>query len=81
MPAGPYGRKGLLLLVGGMKKEIGIRCGEATSMSFFRTVSVPGHRILSFLGIDRKGAILSHPTALSEAYEAGRRLISRGQRA
>jgi multimeric flavodoxin WrbA len=81
IPEGPYGRKGLLLLVGGMKKEIGIRCGEATSMSFFRTVSVPEHNTLSFLGIDKKGAIFDHPTALSEAYEAGRRLIRIEQRA
>jgi hypothetical protein len=75
IPEGPYGRKGLLLLVGGMKKEIGIRCGEATSISFFRAVSVSEHNTLSFLGIDKKGAILDHPTALSEVYEAGRRLI------
>ena len=76
IPDGPHGRRGLLLLVGGMKKEIGIRCSEETAKAFFRTVSVPEHDTLSFLGIDAKGAILGHPTALQEAYEAGRRLIS-----
>ena len=68
---GPYGRKGLLLLAGGMKKEIGIKCAEATAKAFFRTISVPEHTTLSYLGVDAKGAILGHPSALKEAFEAG----------
>ncbi len=68
---GPFGRKGLLVLVGGMKKEIGVECGDATAKAFFRTISVKEHRVISFLGIDAKGAIREHPTALREAYEAG----------
>jgi len=75
IPEGRYGRKGLLLLVGGMKKEIGINCGEATVKAFFRTLSVPTHETLGFTGIDRKGAILEHPTALKDAFNAGERLI------
>src|SRR5208283_245834 len=75
LPEGPYGRKGLLLLVGGMKKEIGIKCAEATARAFFRTVSVPAHDTLSFLGIDAKGAIMEHPTAVEDAYNAGKNLI------
>jgi len=75
IPEGPFGRKGLLLLVGGMKKEIGIQCGEATAKAFFRTVSVSEHRTLAFLGVDAKGAILEHPTALRDAYEAGKALV------
>ena len=73
--AGPYGRKGLLLLVGGMKKEIGIQCAEATANAFFRTVSIPEHKTLSYLGVDAKGAIKKYPTALKEAYEAGKELV------
>ena len=73
---GEYGRKGLLLLAGGMKKEVGIQCAEATAKAFFRTISVPEHSTLSYLGIDAKGAILAHPTALQEAFEAGRKLVS-----
>jgi multimeric flavodoxin WrbA len=73
--AGPQGRKGLLLLVGGMKKEIGIQCGEATAKAFFRSISVPEHETLSYLSIDQKGAILSHLTALDDACHAGERLI------
>jgi multimeric flavodoxin WrbA len=76
IPEGPYGRKGLLMLVGGMKKDIGIECSDAAAKAFFRTVSVPSHEVLGFLGVDAKGAISDHPTALKDAYEAGRRLIS-----
>jgi multimeric flavodoxin WrbA len=75
VPEGPHGRKGLLLLVGGMKKEIGVQCAETCAKAFFRTISVPEHRTLSYLGIDAKGAILKHPTALREAYEAGKELL------
>ncbi len=75
IPDGPYGRKGLLLLVGGMKKEIGIQCAGATAKAFFRTVNVPEHKTLGFLGVDAQGEILKHPTALKEAYEAGKALI------
>lgn len=76
LPSGPHGRKGLLLLVGGMKKEIGAQCAETSARAFFRTISVPEHETLSFLGVDEKGAILKHPTALGEGYEAGKRLVA-----
>ena len=75
IPEGKFGRKGLLLLVGGMDKEAGIKCSEATAKAFFRTISVPEHKTLSFLGVDAKGAIVKHPTALKDAYEAGRELV------
>lgn len=75
IPEGQYGRKGLLLLVGGMKKEIGIKCAENTAKAFFRTISVPSHETLAYLEVDAKGDILKHPTALREAYDAGKRLI------
>ena len=74
IPAGAHGRKGLLLLVGGMKKEDGIRCAEATAKGFFRTVSVQEHEILAYGGVDARGDILRHPTALTDAAEAGKRL-------
>jgi len=75
IPEGPHGRKGLLMLVGGMKKDIGIQCGDAAAKAFFRTVSVPSHEVLGFLGVDAKGAIVDHPTALKDAYAAGRQLV------
>ncbi len=76
LPSGPFGRKGLLLLVGGMKKDIGIQCSEATARAFFRTVSVPQDETLGFLEIDEKGAILKHEAALGDTYRAAERLIA-----
>ncbi len=74
IPPGPHGRKGLLLLVGGMKKEDGRISAEAVAKGFFRTVNVEEHETLFFGGVDAKGDIEKHPTALREAYEAGLRL-------
>ena len=75
--AGPSGRKGLLILVGGMKrddKNKGFECSEATARAFFRTINVQEHTTLAYDSVDAKAAILKHPTALAEAFEAGRRL-------
>jgi len=76
IPEGPLGREGLLLLVGGMKREVGVHCSGTTAQAFFRTISVPRHQTLSFLGVDAKGAIREHPTALREAAEAGEKLVT-----
>jgi multimeric flavodoxin WrbA len=76
---GPFGRKGLLLLVGGMKrneKNAGFECSEATVRAFFRTVNVQEHVTLSYDQVDEKGAIVKHPTALPDAYEAGKALVT-----
>jgi multimeric flavodoxin WrbA len=78
IPAGPFGRKGLLLLVGGMKrneKNVGFDCAEATVRAFFRTVNVQEHVTLGYDSIDEKGAIVRHETALIDAYEAGKKLM------
>ncbi len=75
IPTGAYGRKGLLLVVGGMKKEIGFTCSEATAKAFFRTISVTEHATVHTMGVDAKGAILEHPEALRNAHNAGKRLV------
>lgn len=75
IPQGPHGRKGLLILVGGMKKEVGVECSDATARAFFRTISVPDHTTVSYLGVDKKGAVLDHPTALKDVYDAGKKLV------
>jgi len=72
---GPDKRKGLLLLVGGMKGKIGttgMECAENTAKAFFRTINVSEHKTLGYREIDAKGEILKHPAALKEAYEAGK---------
>jgi multimeric flavodoxin WrbA len=74
IPAGPEGRRGLFLTVGGMKTGKGIECGGASATAFFRTVSVPEHAALGYRPVDAKGAIREHPTALQEAFAAGRDL-------
>ncbi len=78
IPESHYKRKGLLLLVAGMKDKIGsagIECAEKTVKAFFRTISVPEHKTLGYTGVDAKGDILKHTTALREAYEAGKELV------
>lgn len=75
-PEGKVHRHGLLLLVGGMKKQLGIDCASATATAFFRTVNVQEHKTLSYLGIDDKGAIKRHPTALQDAFEAAKYLVN-----
>jgi multimeric flavodoxin WrbA len=74
VPAGRHGRKGLLLLVGGMEKEAGINCAARQATAFFRTISVPENETLKYMGVDAKGDILKHKTAIKEAGEAGKRL-------
>ena len=74
---GPFGRKGLLFLVGGMKqgeKNVGFSCAEAAVRAFFRTLNVQEHVTVSFDEVDERGAIAKHPTALREAYDAGKKL-------
>jgi NAD(P)H-dependent FMN reductase len=75
IPPGDLGRRGLLLLVGGMRRKMGIDCCKTAATAFFRTVSVPEHATISYMGVDGKGDIEKHPTALGEALEAGRELV------
>ena len=73
--AGAEGRKGLFLTVGGMKTGKGVECAGASATAFFRTLSVPEHAALGYRGVDAKGAIREHPTALQEAFAAGLELV------
>lgn len=75
IPAGAHGRKGLFLAVGGRIDKDGLLCAQKTATAFFRTISVPRHAELGYLGINAKGDILKRPDALKEAYEAGMKLI------
>ena len=76
IPASPAGRRGLFLTVGGMKMLKHAECANSTATAFFRSVSVPQHAFLAWRGVDAKGAIREHPTALQEAFEAGKALVA-----
>jgi len=77
VPPGPFGRRGLLILVGGMKRDAkndGFKCAEAVARAFFRTVNVQEHVTLEYGSVEKKGEIRENPAALNEAYEAGKKL-------
>jgi hypothetical protein len=75
IPEGDSGRRGLLIMPGGMKKDAGFNCAGMSVMTFFRSISVPSHESLYFPGIDAKGAINNHPTALADVYNAAKNLL------
>jgi hypothetical protein len=58
-----------------MQKPSGFDGARLTIKSFFATVHVTYIGDLLFPGIDAKGDISKHPTALSEAKELGEKLI------
>ncbi len=68
-------RKGIFLSVSGMKKSNVFDGAKLTAQSFFATIHVAYVGNLLFQGIDAKGDIEKHPTALTEAEAIGHRLI------
>jgi multimeric flavodoxin WrbA len=67
-------RRGLFVSVAGRKGKAIFEPAIATVKSFFKTLDIAYADELLFRGIDEKGAIAHHPTALREAFEAGKRL-------
>lgn len=70
------GCRGLLLVVGGLNRDAGVKCCETSATAFFRSIGVAKHDALGFVGVDKKGDILNHPTALGEAFTKGAMLLS-----
>lgn len=68
-------RRGLFISVGGRKGANLFQPAMATVKSFFKTIDVTYAGDLLFPGIEEKGGILGHPTALREAFLAGQRLV------
>ncbi len=68
------GRKGLFISVGGTRGPKLFEPAKATVKIFFKTLDFTYSDELFFRGIDEKGAIAHHPTALREAFWAGQRL-------
>jgi Multimeric flavodoxin WrbA len=68
-------RKGLLISVGSTKLPNLFQPAIATVKSWFATLDITYAGDLLFSGIDGKGAITEHPTALREAFLIGQKLI------
>lgn len=71
----PEHRKALVILVGGMQKQIGASCAEATLKAFLRTINVNEHKTLSYLGYDAAGSILENPHVMNDLNDAVAELL------
>ena len=69
-------RKGLFISVGGTGFSRLFESSLATIKSFFMVLDVIIEGKLTFSRIDAKGAIKEYPTALQDAFAAGKRLAS-----
>jgi multimeric flavodoxin WrbA len=69
-------RKGLFVSVGGRKLANLFEPALATVKSWFKVLDIAYAGDLLFPGIDEKGAIKNHPTALKQAFAAGQRLVA-----
>lgn len=70
------GRKGYFLSVAGTRGKQVFDCSVMTVRIFFESVGISFQGYLGYRSIDHKGAILEHPEALNEAYEAGKKFGS-----
>ncbi len=68
------GRKGAFIAVGATRGEKLFKGSILTVKYFFKTIGVKYVDELLIPGVDKKGEIKEHPTALSDAFELGRRL-------
>jgi len=69
-------RKGVFLSVGGSKGEKIFDGALMTMKYFFDSLDMVFYKSLLFRGVDEKGEILHHPTAMAEAYDLGKKLAS-----
>jgi multimeric flavodoxin WrbA len=67
-------RKGIFICVGGMNRQDFFEASKKLVKIFFANLNISYAGDLFYPGIDEKGAILNHPTAIKEAFEIGRRL-------
>ena len=70
------GRKGAFIAVGATKGEKLFDGPILTVKYFFRAIDVEYVDELLIRGVDQSGEIKKHPTALSDAFELGKRLAS-----
>ncbi len=69
-------RSGLFISVAGSRYKNLFEPSRATLKAWFSTLEAKFESELTFLGIDEKGAISRHPTALQEAFALGKKLVS-----
>ncbi len=68
-------RKGLFLSVGGTGYKNNFDSAFPILKSWMAVIDVKYTGELTFSNIDEKGAIEEHPTAIQDAFEAGRKLV------
>ena len=68
-------RKGFFMSVGGSKNPEKFIGAVKTVKAFFATLDFTYEKELLIAGVDEKGAIAKHPSALDEAMKAGRELV------
>ena len=71
------GRKGAFIGVGATKGEKLFEGSILTLKYFFQAIGVEYADDLLIRGVDKKGEIKEHPTALADAFELGKRLVRR----
>ena len=72
------GRKGAFIAVGATRGETLFDGSIATVKYFFKTIGVEYAEELLIRGVDQKGDIQKHPSALKDAFELGQRLAGKG---
>jgi multimeric flavodoxin WrbA len=70
-------REGFLVSTAGGAKA-SFRCATSAMRAFLDTLDAEYEGELLFPGVDEKAAILSHPTALEEAFSLGKSLAGQG---
>jgi hypothetical protein len=68
-------RRGIFISVGGTRFPDLFEHAKAVVGIFFRTIDVAYWAELLIPGVDSKGEIREHPSALKDAYLLGRRLV------
>jgi multimeric flavodoxin WrbA len=74
---GRTGRKGIFLAVGGAKLGKIFDGPLLTMKYFFDALDRTFDRALLYKGVDEKGEIRRHPTAMTEAYALGKKMVEK----
>jgi multimeric flavodoxin WrbA len=70
----PHGRLGYLVSIGGTRGKRIFECAQRSLRNVFSVIEVKYDGELLYRQVDEKGAVLKHPTAMSDAQGLGRRI-------